>query len=513
METDVLIVGAGPTGLMLAGELGLAGVRALVVERDGRPSDLPKANGLVGHIVRVFAARGLLDDQPDLLPLSPPRFPFGPLSLELAGLRLNPLHVLPVPQRRLEAMLESRALALGAILRRGHEVTDIQETSELVVATITGPSGDDLVTARYLIGCDGAHSFVREHSGIEFPGITSNEISRMARVTLAASAVTAVGDGVLINKELTLKTFRPNRTSTGAITLAPLAMLDPSADADTFILSTAERRASDERGRGLTLDDLRRSVHRVLGADLPIQKADWVRSTVANSRQASAYRVGRRFLVGDAAHVFSAGGSALNVGLLDAFNLGWKLAADVRGQATDGLLDTYQAERRPAGQRAIRQTRAQAALSSAGENMGALRELLTDTLRNPATVLQLAECLEGNDSHPSPAGPTKASPLVGGWAADVLTGKGIGAALATAMVSGRAILVDVTGDSMLTQAAKAWSGRVDLINGTRFGVGGGGTGGGMLTRPDGYVGWTAEDASEESVSGLIDALRRWFGPA
>lgn len=366
VNADVVIAGAGPTGLLLAYELGLAGVSALVLDKSPHPDDQPRANGLVGQITRVLAYRGLLEDTP-LRPIAVPRFPFGPLSLELDRLEASPLHVLPVPQRTLEDLLHSAATGAGAAVQRGHEVIGFDQTDDDLVLRVQGPTGDYTLTAGYLVGCDGGRSFVRKHAGIAFPGVTSDEIARMARVIMPPGEV-AIADETLAVCGVRLALLRPNRTATGSITITPQWMLDPAADLDVYMLATSEPRPPHVPDHPLTLDELRASVQRVLGADLPITGARWVRSTVANSRQAEAYRSGRVFLAGDAAHLFSAGGTALNAGLLDAVNLGWKLAAATCGTAPADLLDTYHAERHPAGRRAILHTRAQAALSVSGEN-------------------------------------------------------------------------------------------------------------------------------------------------
>jgi 2-polyprenyl-6-methoxyphenol hydroxylase-like FAD-dependent oxidoreductase len=489
VNTDVVIVGAGPTGLLLAYELGLAGVPALVLDRSALPDEQPRANGLVGRIGRVLAYRGLLDDTP-LRPFAVPGFPFGPLSLELGRLEEDALHVLPVAQRALEDLLYAAATRAGATVRRGHEVTGFEESGDELALRVRGPAGDHTLTAGYLVGCDGGRSFVRKHAGIAFPGVTSDEISRMARVTMAPGEVT-LAEGELVVGGVRLAPMRPNRTATGSITVAPQRMLDPAADPDAYILATSEPRPPHVPDT-LTVDDLRASVRRVLGTDLPITGARWARSMVANSRQAEAYRRGRVFLAGDAAHLFSAGGTALNAGLLDAVNLGWKLAAAVRGTAAAGLLDTYHAERHPAGRRAILHTRAQAALSVSGENAAALRELLADLLRHPGPLRQLAALMEGSDVTYGPG------PLVGTWAPDSLPEPA--ATYATERLrTGRAMLLDTMTDARLSATADPWRGRLDVVAAP-------GRGPSALVRPDGYLAWVGD-----SADGLPEALADWVG--
>jgi 2-polyprenyl-6-methoxyphenol hydroxylase-like FAD-dependent oxidoreductase len=198
MNNEVLIVGAGPTGLMLACELGLAGVRATVLERVGQSGDMPKANGLVGHIVRVFEERGLLDNDPDLRPVTPPRFPFGSISLELDRLTSNPLRVMSIPQKRLETLLTARAIELGATIRLRNEVVGIDADPDGVSVRVRTAAGAEELDAEYLVGCDGARSFVRHHAGIGFPGITSDETSRIGRVVLPIAEIEITDDVISI---------------------------------------------------------------------------------------------------------------------------------------------------------------------------------------------------------------------------------------------------------------------------------------------------------------------------
>jgi hypothetical protein len=230
----------------------------------------------------------------------------------------------------------------------------------------------------------------------------------------------------------------------------------------------------------------------VLGADLPITGARWLRSTVANSRQAEAYRSGRVFLAGDAAHLFSAGGTALNAGLLDAVNLGWKLAAAARGTAPAGLLDTYHAERHPAGRRAILHTRAQAALSVSGENAEALREILADLLRHPGPLTHLAALMEGSDVTYGPG------PLIGTWAPDTLDEPAVTHAVKH-LRNGRAMLMDSTDGGELTTTTDPWRQRLDVVRAP-------GAGTSVLVRPDGYLAWAGD-----SPAGLPEALVKWMG--
>ncbi|MEV4141340.1 FAD-dependent monooxygenase [Dactylosporangium sp. NPDC049742] len=390
---DVIVVGAGPTGLLLAGDLAAAGVRAVVLDRAAEPVQAPKGNGVVGRAALELRRRKLLRGT-GLRVVRPPRFRFGPLTLEL-GLLRSPLHVLPVPQHRLERLLAERAVRLGATILRGHEVTGLEQDGDGVTVQAAADGSPVNLRARYLAGCDGARSFVRKHLGIGFPGVTSADISRLARVTIPPGAVTRVGDRIELRGIGQLAAFRPNRTGHGSITIAPADALDRSAPNDVYIVSTHEPRADSEPTDELGDDELRASLRRVLGADLPYTTAYAARSVVANSRHAERYRQGRIFLAGDAAHIFGAGGSAINAGLLDAVALGKHLAAVLRGEAPDTRLDVYRSERRPAVQRTLALTRLQVALEAGDETGEALRDVLEELVRDRATARRIATLMEG----------------------------------------------------------------------------------------------------------------------
>ena len=185
-DADVIIVGAGPAGLMLAAELRLAGVRPLVLERWPQRREIPKAGGLGGQILELLRYRGLLKrfEAACTDPVPAPRFPFGGVHLDLTRLADPPLHALPLPQPRLERLLDERAGELGADIRRGHQVVGVSQDDAAVTLDVLGPDGPYRMSARFLVGCDGARSRVRDWAGIGFPGTTYPEINRLAEVTL-----------------------------------------------------------------------------------------------------------------------------------------------------------------------------------------------------------------------------------------------------------------------------------------------------------------------------------------
>ncbi|WP_415853780.1 FAD-dependent oxidoreductase [Sinomonas sp. G460-2] len=389
---DVVVVGAGPTGLLLAGELAAQGLRVAVLERDLEPDPTPKGNGIVGRASVELAKRGVFAGT-DFKAIRPPRFQFGPIPLRLGLWPASPLHILPIPQRRLEELLERRAVERGAEVRRGHVVLGIQQTEARVEAEVIAGGAPHRMLARYVVGCDGARSTVRKSAGIDFPGFTSDEISRIARVTIPAGRITRKGEDFEIPGAGRVAAMRPNRLPGGGFSIAPARALDPTSPKDLYVISTHEARRDTDPREALTADDLRASLHRVLGADLPFTDATAMRTTVGNSRIASTYRAGRVLLAGDAAHIFNAGGSSLNAGLLDALELASRLTAALRSGSPEGL-DAYEKARRPAGLRTLSHTRVQAALSRDDGNATSLREIMGHLLASRGAARRLARLLD-----------------------------------------------------------------------------------------------------------------------
>lgn len=392
-DWDVAIVGAGPVGLLLAGELAARDVRVVVFERDDAASPISKANGIVGHSAVELAKRGLFAGT-HFRVVSPPRFQFGPLMLNLGTGRWNPLHILPVPQGQLEELLERRAIEHRVHLRRGNEVLGFAEDDTSVTVEVRSSDGTTQVRARYVVGCDGARSLVRKHAGIGFPGFTSDMIARIARVTIPRGRIFRVDDGFDLPGVGRIAAMRPNQLPGGGFSIAPMAVLDATAPADLYLVSTHESRGDAEPSDTISIDELRASLRRVLGAELPFIDATAIRSTVANSRQADTYRRGRVFLAGDAAHIFNAGGSALNIGIQDALDLAGRLIAVVKDRASIDELDAYESTRHPAGERALHHTRAQALLARNDDDGRALREVFGELITNRTTARSLAQLLE-----------------------------------------------------------------------------------------------------------------------
>jgi 2-polyprenyl-6-methoxyphenol hydroxylase-like FAD-dependent oxidoreductase len=538
-DADVVIVGGGPIGLMLAAELRLGGADPVVLERLPEISQIPKANGLVGQIVptldyRGRAGRSLTDRlRADATYTGPvPQFPFGPLRLDFSRLGTSPLHVMGIPQRRLEQVLGDWLRDLGGSPRRGHEVLALSLPADdsPVTLDVRGPDGDYRLRARYVVGCDGAHSLVRKQAGIGFPGVTSTDISRIGRVFLPTVAITPGGDAAEVPGVGTVTLTMTTQTPRGAYSLAPLTSLDKTARPGMFIVFTREDESSAPDGPDapMTLDELRESVRRVLGADLPMSDPQSLTRIVGNSRQADRYRAGPVMLAGDAAHLVGAGGS-LNLGLLDAINLGWKLAAQVAGWASDGLLDSYHTERFLAGQRALLETRAQKALSAGGEVGEALRDLFGELMQQPDAVRHVGSIMEGSDvRYQMPTGAAPPHPLAGRLAPDLRLDAGA-TRVAKLVWPARGVLLDLTGsgelvesavpggsprtvltaNSALAHAVAPWRDRVNVVAARP--AAGSPPATAMLIRPDGYVAWAAGPDTGDLAAGLPEALRTWFG--
>ncbi|OBI35536.1 FAD-dependent monooxygenase [Mycobacterium colombiense] len=499
-HADVVIAGAGPNGLLLACELALAGVRPVVLDALPGPSSEPKANGLVGQVVRMLDMRGLYqaftgDDAP---PQPNPGWIFAAMGLNFTEVPDNPMHVLAMQQPRLVRLLEKQARDLGVDLRWGHELVDIEQTPESVALTVSSPERDYALTADYAVGADGGRSLVRKVLGIDFPGFTSPMVSRLAHVHMPDEfrrpqyCIEIPGFGVL--------PFGHNRFDRGGIIYAEF-------EPGRALLGTIEF-GPPVPDVPMSLTELRDSARRVLGVDIPFEEPKDAgphalrRINGQNTRQVERYRHGRVLLLGDAAHVHSPlGGPGLNLGLQDTMNLGWKLAAEINGAAPAGLLDTYQSERYPVGRRVVMHSLAQIALMAPGPEVGALRTLMGELFTFPDSQQHMAALLAGadvrydvGDGHP-----------LSGWLVPDLTFDD-GRRVAELLHDGRPVLLDLGGG--FAAAAGGWADRVDTVGASMADR----PAAALLIRPDGYVAWAADEFGSAQEAALHAALQRWFGP-
>jgi 2-polyprenyl-6-methoxyphenol hydroxylase-like FAD-dependent oxidoreductase len=507
MENDVVIAGAGPNGLMLACELALAGVRPVVLERNPEPGTEPRANGRVGQVVRMLDRRGLherITGSPEP-PRPAPAFMFAAMRLDLTVLADNPLYLLPVPQARLAQILAERAAELGVSVRHEHELTGLTQDDEAVTATVAGPAGTYRLRTRYLVGADGGHSVTRKRSGIGFPGVTrDNTVSRTVTATPPADWIDPVTGALNVPGYGAIPPLTHHRTETGLFVYAAF----PGRPASVH---TLEYGIPEDTETPLTLTEMADSIRRVLGVDVPLTPPregtpGLMRRLVGtNTRLAGRYRDRRVLLVGDAAHVHSAsGGPGLNLGLQDAVNLGWKLAAavlnDARGDETrETLLDTYDTERRPVARRVIMQTQAQSALTAPGPDITALRELFGELLADPRNVGHIAETMAGSDVRYQSDG----HPLTGRFAPDLDLKTADGTVrLAELTRDARPLLLDMTetglpsdGPWRLVRAEPvSWAATA------------------LLLRPDTYVAWASSESRPDTteIQSLRAAADRWF---
>ncbi|WP_329352517.1 FAD-dependent monooxygenase [Streptomyces sp. NBC_01261] len=507
MDADVIVVGAGPTGLMLACELRLAGVRPLVLERQSHRRDTARAGGLGGRILELLRHRGLLErcEAACTGPVPAPRFPFGGIHLDLTRLADPPLHALPLPQQRLEDVLAERAGELGVEIRRGHQVSEVGQDPAAVTAEVLGPDGPYRVTARYLAGCDGARSRIRVGAGIAFPGTTCPEVNRLAQVAFP-DTVTVLGNGDL--------DVAGHGTVPGGFTRTDRGLLGVGASPDSPVVSlftTEDETDEYDDDIPMSLTEFQDSLRRVLGTDLPVREVIRLSRFTFKARQAEQYRKGRILLAGDAAHLFPATGVAINAGMLDAVNLAWKLAADIHGRAPDGLLDTYHDERHPAGARTMLHTQAQVALRRGTDPAAeALREVFQELLADEQPQRRLGAFLAGTDIRYPMPGPPGHHPLAGAFVPDLTLHSdrgtiGVGDLLHTA----RPLLLDLADREDLRRAAGSWRSRVDVHTAKTDDR----PADAILIRPDAHIAWAAavDESPDDSVPALRDALTRWFG--
>lgn len=361
MTRPVAIVGAGPTGLMLACELGLQGIGAVVLERSPEQGRHSYAMGFHARTAELLDQRGLLDA---FLPETPTwrgnHFALFPLDMDqLDG--PQPFTV-AAPQRRVEQVLDERARELGVPIRRGHEVVGLTQDTDSVRLRVRSGSEEYDLTASYVVACDGGRSTVSELAGISSGGTPPTVSTLVADVTGFDTERDLVSMGLHPRGQ-----FAAIMTEPGVLRIMATEFgADPASDAP------------------VTLESVIDCVRRVTGAEIKVSEPRALYRIDDATRLAESYRSGRVFVAGDAAHAhYPMGGQAMDTGIQDAVNLGWKLAAQVQGWAPPELLDTYESERRPAGQRVCDNTRAQLALMVPPERVGPLREVLTGLLELP----------------------------------------------------------------------------------------------------------------------------------
>ncbi|KOV73317.1 MULTISPECIES: rifampin monooxygenase [unclassified Streptomyces] len=474
---DVLVVGGGPTGLMLACELRLHDVHVVVLEKLTEPTQQSRGRGLHARSVEMTDQRGLLD-----------RFLAAGEKFRVGGLfggvmkpwpeRLDTAHPygLAISQQATERLLNERALELGAEIRRGHEVVGLGQDADGVTAELADGT---LLRSRYLVGCDGGRSTVRKLLGVGFPGEPSKVETLLGdmEVTEDPATIAAVVEEV-----------RRTQLRFGAIP-------DVDGNKGVYRIGVPADGVAEDRTTAPTLEEFKGRLRAVAGTDFGAHSPRWLSRFGDATRQAERYRVGRVLLAGDAAHIHPpTGGQGLNLGIQDAFNLGWKLAAEVAGWAPEGLLDSYHAERHPVGAAVLDNTRAQMTLLGTDPGATVLRELfgrlmdfeeVNRYITGIITAVDVRYDLgEGHD-------------LLGRRLRDVPLKR---VRLYELMHGGRGLLLDQTG----RLSVAGWADRVDRVADVSEEL----EVPAVLLRPDGHVAWVGEDQRD-----LLDHLSRWFGAA
>lgn len=493
-EQSVIVVGAGPTGLALACELAAAGVSCTVLERRLAPSAQSRAMGLYSRTMEVLDLRGHADT------LAAAGRPVGRMVPARGALvdfteldsRFPALHV--VPQSRTEEVLQQRALDLGVTVERGVEVFGLEQDGSGVVLQVRNDDGEWEESADYVVGCDGAHSAVRDLAGIAFRGRTYDIAPVLADVRLGSPPP----DDVLV------------LSGNGQVMVSV-----PYGDG-LYRIAVARRDRPWTR-EPVTVEELAELMTRSLGFDPKPYDPAWLARFKIHQRIADQYRSGRVLLAGDAAHLHSPlGGQGLNLGIQDAVNLGWKLASAVQGWAPAGLLDSYEAERRPQAERILRATdRATRLATSPSPAVTALRRAALAQLLSHRRIRRLAgEAISGLRAGYARRGGPGSSGLRPGQRVPDLTVPRPGAApvrLYELMRDGRFLLLDLGADGRAADLTEAWGSRVCpvRVDGPVPELAGVSA---LLVRPDGYAAWVdGENGPEGREERTRRALNRWCG--
>ncbi|WP_018214618.1 rifampin monooxygenase [Salinispora vitiensis] len=471
---DVIIVGGGPTGMMLAGELRLHGVHVVVLERDTEPPVIVRSLGLHVRSIEVLDQRGLLE-----------RFLANGQQYRVGGYfagitkpwpdNMDTAHgyILGIPQTSTERILAEHAAAAGADILRGTELVSLRQDEEAVTAELA--DGTQL-RSRYLVGCDGGRSTVRKLLGVDFPGEPTRfeTLLGVMELTAAPEEVTAV-----------MTEVRKTQLRFGA---------GPVGDGDgLYRVVVPAAGVAEDRTTPPTFEEFQQQLRVTAGTDFGVHSPRWLSRFGDATRLAERYRVGRVLLAGDAAHIHPPlGGQGLNLGIQDAFNLGWKLAAEIGGWAPIGLLDSYHAERHPVAADVLENTRAQTELITLEPGPQAVRGVVAELMDFEEVNRYLIEKVTAiSVRYDFGAG----HHLLGRRLRDVELKQG---RLYGLMHRGKGMVLDQTG----RLSAAGWADRVDHVVDVspELDVPA------LLLRPDGHVAWVGDDQEALRIQ-----LRRWFG--
>ncbi|KOV61195.1 hypothetical protein ADK64_28575 [Streptomyces sp. MMG1121] len=517
---------------MLANELVLAGVRPTVVEALLEPTGQSRALNLHPRTAEILDSRGLLEPlqkHPIHLGFLTRSFFAGiPVPLDCGPFGSPYPQQVGVLQSRVEAMLEKHLGDHGVTVARGSELVGLDQDADGVTAVVETSEGQTRLRARYLVACDGSRSTVRKLLGLAFPGTDGGPHSRVAADVILARPPEEWFEEVPEEHRRHLNLL-PDVGLTGVITLGKggretqFSLVGLEDDIHRLMFSNPDQPIA--RDAPITEQEVRDVLHAVGGPAAELKKLLWSSRFTDACRQIDRYRVDRVLLAGDAAHiVFPIGGQGMNLGLQDAHNLGWKLAAEVQGRAPAGLLDTYHDERHPVSARILGSARAQAALLDRERDVSALREVLGTLLELPEANQHLAgltsglsiryemvpegaaEAGAGNGSGP---GNGSGHPLVGLRMPDLALSVD-GAPVRTSQLarSGTGLLLELDGTRRLPAPTPE---RIDHVVAAVDPTGPDPDFRAVLVRPDGYVCWAARDGDDADGRGLAAALTRWFG--
>lgn len=474
MDTDVIVAGAGPAGLALATELRLKGTRVVVVEKLMERGGQSKAMNLHPRTAEMLDLRGLSARANECAMGRLEEAHFAGIPLHYDGLDTRYPYQVGILQARVETVLEQRLTELEGKVRRGWELAGFEQDSEGV--TVRGP---ETLRARYLIGCDGGHSTVRKLLNVAFPGTEPTRFATIADIVLGSDTEESPTTRTSMAFGGTGR-HGPNGSYASIIPIG-----EPGLHRFAYFDGRLERTK-------VTTEEVASALRTFYGDEYKLQEVRYASRFSDASRQAETYRIGRVFLVGDAAHIhWPAGGQGLNLGVQDAFNLGWKMAAVVAKRSPEALLDTYHTERHPVGAAVLDNTRAQNALRASDLEHTALRKIVTGLLAIPEANRAVAAMIAGLDIDYGGPGHTGTRlpdfRIDAGWASELFH-SGHGVMLAT--------------DEKYLASTRRWADRievvlVDALPWTNVEA--------VLVRPDGYVCWTAPGDA------IATALQAWFG--
>ncbi|KAA0023613.1 rifampin monooxygenase [Antrihabitans cavernicola] len=469
---DVIVAGGGPTGIMLACELRLHGVSVVVLEKEAGPTEIVRPLGMHARTIEVLDQRGLAGRFLE----AGKTYPLGGFFAAItkpSPTKLDTTHpyVLGLPQPITLRLLTEHAIDVGVDIRRACDVVGFEQNDDGVSVGLADGSTLD---SRYLVGCDGGRSTVRKLLGVEFPGESATQETLLGELELSAAPETISA----VNAEV-----RETQLRFGA---------GPLASGRYRVVVPADGVVED-RTAPPSLDEFKKQLIATAGTDFGAHSPRWLSRFSDATRLADHYRVGRVLLAGDAAHVHPPlGGQGLNLGVQDAFNLGWKLAAEINGWAPSGLLDTYEAERHPVAADVLDSTRAQTVLMSLEPGGQAVRRLMAELMDFEEVNRYLIEKIiaigiryDFGEGHQ----------LLGRRLRDLALSRG---SVYQLMHGGRGLLLDQTGKL----SAAGWTDRVDHVVDTSEEL----DVAAVLLRPDGHVVWVGDDQHD-----LNEKLTQWFG--